>query len=64
MEPARQPGGAAEVSVGIIAKHVELREWYRRLGFVESGSKAFSHLPFEVAYLCYDLRASKGEGPQ
>jgi N-acetylglutamate synthase-like GNAT family acetyltransferase len=53
--------GAATVSVGIIAKHFEIRDWYRRLGFVETGSETFEHLPFEVAFLCYDLAPSEWE---
>jgi N-acetylglutamate synthase-like GNAT family acetyltransferase len=49
------------VSVGIIARHHELREWYRRLGFAEAGLQRFPHLPFEVAFLRYDLVPSESD---
>lgn len=39
------------ISIGIIAAHSELREWYGRLGFVEGETKSFPHLPFQVTYL-------------
>jgi N-acetylglutamate synthase-like GNAT family acetyltransferase len=47
--------GAGAVSIGIIAEHSELRDWYRRLGFIETGTRRFDHLPFEVAFLRYEL---------
>lgn len=47
--------GAHEVSVGIIAEHVELKAWYGRLGFVENSTKSFPHLPFRVAFLSRTL---------
>ena len=43
--------GSHLVSLSIIAKHVELREWYRRLGFRECATKSFPHLPFEVLFM-------------
>jgi len=52
--------GAQEVSIGIIAKHTELRSWYETLGFVLTGTKMFEHLPFEVAFLVH--RRSGGPG--
>ncbi len=39
------------ISIGIIAAHTELREWYGRLGFIEGETKSFPHLPFQVTYL-------------
>ena len=47
--------GARKVSVGITADHVELKAWYRGLGFVEEGIKEFAHLPFRVAFLIRTL---------
>lgn len=47
--------GAGAVSIGIIAEQWELRDWYRRLGFIETETRRFDHLPFEVAFLRYDL---------
>jgi GNAT superfamily N-acetyltransferase len=39
------------ISIGIIASHAVLKEWYIRLGFVEGETKVIDHLPFDVAYL-------------
>jgi N-acetylglutamate synthase-like GNAT family acetyltransferase len=58
-----ESAGSAVVSVGIIARHTELREWYRRLRFVESGMERFEHLPFEVAFLRYDLAPCEIDAP-
>jgi N-acetylglutamate synthase-like GNAT family acetyltransferase len=43
--------GAVCVALGIIATHLELRDWYRRLGFRDGEKKSFSHLPFEVLFM-------------
>lgn len=43
--------GAVRVEIGVIAGQEELKEWYRRLGFVETGRASFPHLPFEVAFM-------------
>lgn len=43
--------GANGVSLCIIAKHSELHEWYRRLGFQETTTKRFAHLPFDVLFM-------------
>ena len=42
-------------SIGIIAKDTGLKQWYQRLGFNAGPIKTFDHLPFEVAFLSYDL---------
>ena len=39
------------ISIGSIASHAVLKEWYIRLGFVEGETKVIDHLPFDVAYL-------------
>lgn len=41
------------ISIGIIAAHTELREWYGRRGFIEGETKSFPHLPFQVTYLMW-----------
>lgn len=43
------------VSIGIIAEHTILKNWYLQLGFTESGMKKFNHLPFDVLFMQYDL---------
>lgn len=40
-----------EVSIGIINKHTQLKEWYKSLGFTETFVKVFPHLPFDVCFM-------------
>lgn len=47
--------GADRVGIGIIAEQTELKQWYRKMGFVEGDSKRFAHLPFRVTFLTYRL---------
>ena len=39
----------------IIAKHIELKNWYTRIGFSEGESKEFPHLPFCVTFMSYAI---------
>lgn len=39
--------GCKKVSIGIIAKQQELKQWYSKIGFKEGITKSFAHLPFE-----------------
>jgi N-acetylglutamate synthase-like GNAT family acetyltransferase len=50
--------GAQCVSIGIIAEHTEVKDWYKRLGFVEGQSKEFPHLPFRVSVMSYEMKRS------
>ena len=43
------------VSIGIIAEHHKLKNWYLKLGFVEGNIKTFPHLPFDVQYLHFNI---------
>jgi N-acetylglutamate synthase-like GNAT family acetyltransferase len=43
--------GSDRVDIGIIADHVELKDWYRRMGFVGQKTATFAHLPFEVLFM-------------
>ncbi len=44
-----------QVSIGIIAEHIKLKNWYLKLGFREKVTKSFEHLPFDVTYMSYKL---------
>ena len=44
-----------KVSIGIIASHDILKSWYLSLGFVETHTQNFEHLPFDVTYMHYEL---------
>ena len=39
------------VSIGIMDNHTLLKDWYKTLGFIESGTKRFEHLPFAVCFM-------------
>ena len=43
------------VNIGIIAEHTELKNWYRKIGFAEGESKEFSHLPFRVTFMSFQV---------
>ena len=47
--------GVACVSIGIIATHTELKQWYQRLGFIEGETREFDHLPFSVTFMSYEI---------
>ena len=47
--------GCRDVSIGVIADQAELKDWYRRLGFVETENREFAHLPFLVTFMLYRL---------
>lgn len=43
------------VSIGIIAGHTQLKEWYLKLGFNTGATQKFEHLPFDVLSMQYKL---------
>ena len=47
--------GCKNISIGIIAKQHELKNWYLKIGFKEGITKSFEHLPFEVMFMEYSL---------
>ncbi len=47
--------GALHVNIGIIAEDTELKAWYKRLGFIETETKEFPHLPFRVTFMSHNL---------
>ena len=47
--------GADVVDVSLIADNVELADWYRRLGCVETGRARYDSVPFEVLHMTYTL---------
>ncbi len=53
--------GLKRIGIGIIFEDARLREWYRRFGFVETGTKAFDHLPFIVGFMEKELEGSATE---
>ena len=51
--------GVSEISIGIIADHTDLKNWYTTLGFQENGLKKFAHLPFDVLFMKHELGGSQ-----
>lgn len=47
--------GTAKVNIGIIAEQTELKEWYIKLGFVETQIKKLPHLPFTVCLMEFEV---------
>ena len=47
--------GFKNIGIGIIEKQIELKNWYKKIGFYETGKKSFDHLPFEVCFMQYQL---------
>lgn len=47
--------GFEKIGIGIIAKQEELKSWYQKIGFIETGKRTFEHLPFEVAFMEYSI---------
>ncbi|MCE5335874.1 MAG: GNAT family N-acetyltransferase [Desulfobacteraceae bacterium] len=47
--------GAYRIEIGIISEHKELKSWYEALGFVQTGTGVFRHLPFEVTFMARGL---------
>jgi N-acetylglutamate synthase-like GNAT family acetyltransferase len=43
--------GVSVVSVGVIAENTDLVSWYEHLGFEQTATRRFRHLPFTVSYL-------------
>ena len=50
---ARQ--GARRLSLGMIDRHTVLKDWYKGLGFLETRTQEFSHLPFTVCFMEIEL---------
>ena len=47
--------GCKKMSIGIIAKQNELKDWYSKIGFKEGVTKSFDHLPFDVTFMECDV---------
>ena len=43
--------GGNKISIGIIDESSVLKDWYKELGFVETGTRQFEHLPFLVCFM-------------
>ena len=53
--------GGTTVSIGIMDNHTLLKDWYKTLGFTQTGTKRFEHLPFVVSFM--EKRLEKAGSP-
>lgn len=51
----RNTFSAKKIKIGIVEENTVLKEWYRKLGFVHTGTKKFNHLPFTVGFMEIDI---------
>lgn len=45
----------SNISIGIIYENKILLQWYEAYGFIITGTKQFSHLPFTVCFMSLDI---------
>jgi ribosomal protein S18 acetylase RimI-like enzyme len=43
--------GGKQISVGLIDENKRLKDWYKSLGYKETGTKIFDHFPFNVCFM-------------
>jgi len=43
--------GGKLISVGLIDENIILKKWYQSLGYKETGTRIFNHLPFNVCFM-------------
>jgi len=54
-EEVAKKGKYKRIEIGVIKNHNELVDWYKRIGFKESESREFDHLPFEVLFMYKEI---------
>lgn len=47
--------GVNKIKIGIVEENAILKEWYKTLGFVHTGTRKFEHLPFTVGFMELEL---------
>jgi N-acetylglutamate synthase-like GNAT family acetyltransferase len=47
--------GARRVEIAMISKDRKLKNWYKKLGFIQKSTKKYDHLPFIVAFMYREL---------
>lgn len=40
-----------KIKIGIVEENTVLKEWYKALGFVHTGTRKYEHLPFTVGFM-------------
>jgi len=47
--------GIQRIEIGIISEDTELKNWYKKFGFIQKGTKKFDHLPFVVTFMSVEI---------
>jgi len=47
--------GIHRVEIAMISRDTKLKSWYKKLGFIQKGTKKYDHLPFTVAFMYKEL---------
>jgi len=47
--------GARRVEIAMISRDTKLKKWYKKLGFIQKGTKKYDHLPFNVAFMYREI---------
>ncbi|MFC1794784.1 GNAT family N-acetyltransferase [Planctomycetota bacterium] len=47
--------GARRVEIAMISKDRKLKNWYKKLSFIQKSTKKFDHLPFTVAFMYREI---------
>jgi len=47
--------GGKEISIGLIDSNIILKKWYEKLGYYQTGTKVYAHLPFKVCFMVKKL---------
>lgn len=47
--------GVNKIKIGIVEENAILKEWYKTLGFVHTGTRKFEYLPFTVEFMELEL---------
>ena len=48
--------GGVKIAIGIIEENTVLKNWYAANGFIHAGTKQFSHLPFMVGFMEWEVK--------
>lgn len=54
-----QQAGGRFISIALIDSHPVLKKWYLSQGFIQTGTKSYEHLPFDVCFMRKELILSK-----
>ena len=54
---------ADKIVIGIIEENTRLKTWYKNLGFIHTGTREFTHLPFTVGFMEFRILRKSNQKP-